>query len=206
VNLSTYANSYYWSFQGASPGSSTAENPANICYNTPGDYNVTLIAMNSNSNVSLTLPNFIHVFPSPPPQAILQIEDTLFAINGASLFQWYYYGNAINGATDYFYVATVSGNYSVIATDTNGCEVEAVINNVVASAQSVPKAFGSSLQLAIFPNPVVDEFTIHDSRFTIREADEISIYNVVGEKVYRAVHCQPCRTIGQQGKLQTVNC
>ena len=161
-----------------------------------------LIASDATGSDTLIISGYITVYSQPPPQSILQSGDTLFAIAGASSYQWSYNGNVITGATDYFYVATQSGNYSVVVTDDNGCEVEAVITNVVAGAQLTV----SNSQLAIYPNPVVDEFTIHDSQFTMKAADEISIYNVVGEKVYRAVHCQPCRTSGQQGKLQTVNC
>jgi PKD repeat protein len=35
-----------WSFPGATPATSTAQNPTNIVYNTPGTYNVTLLATN----------------------------------------------------------------------------------------------------------------------------------------------------------------
>ena len=43
------------------------------------------------------------------------------------VYQWYYDGILIPGATDYFYIAPQSGNYNVVATDANDCEVEAVI-------------------------------------------------------------------------------
>ncbi len=36
-----------WSFPGASPATSTVQNPANICYNTPGTYSVTLVVTNA---------------------------------------------------------------------------------------------------------------------------------------------------------------
>ena len=41
----------------------------------------------------------------------------------------------IPDATDYFYLATQAGDYNVIVTDANGCEVEAVIFDVVASVK-----------------------------------------------------------------------
>jgi len=179
INLSVYANSYQWNFPGANPDTSTAINPTTICYPSPGSYDVQLIATNANGSDTLLLTNYITVYPTPPAQSITQIGDTLFAIAGTGIYQWYFNGNIINGATDYFYVATSSGDYNVIATDSNGCEVEAVINNVVAEIQF---AVGSS-QLAVFPNPVKDKFTIHDSQFTSGTAVEISIYNVLGERV-----------------------
>ena len=37
-------------FDGAATTSSTEQNPANICYNTAGNYTVTLTAANANGN------------------------------------------------------------------------------------------------------------------------------------------------------------
>lgn len=105
TNLSINASSYQWIFSGGSPSSSTAADPQNICYNTPGNYYVTLIATNANGTDLITLNNYITVFPQSPPQAIQQSGDTLFSNTGFVNYQWYLNGNVINGATDYFYVA-----------------------------------------------------------------------------------------------------
>jgi len=179
-NLSFNSNNFQWNFPGANPNTSTVNNPTNICYFTPGIYDVTLISSNQNITDTLTLQNYITVYPFPPAQSITQIGDTLFAIAGPSSYQWYFNGNIINGATDYFYVATQSGNYNVVATDSNGCEVEAVINNVIASSQLAV----SNSQLVIFPNPVEDRFTMHNAQCMIGAAVQLSIYNIMGEKVY----------------------
>ena len=173
------ATSYQWIFAGANPGVSTDVNPTGICYGTPGTYSVTLIAFNSNGSDTLTLNNFITVYPYPAPQGILQSGDTLFANPGATSYQWFYGGNSIPGATDYFYVATQSGDYNVVATDANGCEVEAAIFDVVAE---IPLATGSS-QFAIYPNPVIEKLIIHKSQFTSETVVKISIFNMIGEKM-----------------------
>jgi len=179
TNLSSNATSFLWTFNGASTTTSTDVNPQNICYNTPGSYGVTLIASNGAASDTLTLLNFITVYPYPPPQGISQSGDTLFANPGAVTYQWYQDGNIIPGATNYFYVAQSSGSFNVVATDNNGCEVEAVIFDVIAGIQS---AMGNG-ELAIYPNPVTEKFTIHNAQFTMGTAVEISIYNMVGELV-----------------------
>ena len=184
LNLSSNAASYHWYFPGASPDTSSAFNPTGICYANTGSYDVQLIASNTNGSDTLLLSNYITVFPSPPPQGILQNGDTLFANAGAASYQWYFNSSIINGATNYFYVAPQSGNYNVVATDSNGCEVEAVINNVLAYAQF---AVGN-WQLAIFPNPVTE--TIDIRGLELNSSYEISIFNVVGEKVFSAVDCK----------------
>ncbi len=188
INLSSYSTTYQWSFPGATPDTSTATNPTNICYANPGNYDVQLIASNANGSDTLLLSNYITVYPSPSSQSITQNGDTLFAISGAGTYQWYFNGNIINGASDYFYVAPASGDYNVVATDSNGCEVEAAIFNVLAEAQS---AVGKR-QLAIFPNPVSEKLIIHNSLpiafgITSGAAIKISIYNVLGEIVFAEV-------------------
>jgi PKD repeat protein len=185
TNLSTNATFYQWFFPGGTPDSSTAFSPSGICYNTSGSYDVMLIATNANGSDTLTLQNYITVFPQPAPQSITQSGDTLFAIDGLASYQWYFNGSIFTGATDYFYVAEASGDYNVIATDTNGCEVEAVINNVIA--RLTPALFEGE-GVTVFPNPVSE--TIYIRGLETNTADEVSIYNVVGEKVFSAVGCK----------------
>jgi hypothetical protein len=183
-NLSQGADNYIWTFPGSSTPVSVDENPTGICYTNPGSYSVTLIASSSVTGLSdtLTLNNYITVFPTPPAQGILQSGDTLIANQGSVQYQWYFNNTLINGATDYLYIATQSGNYSVVATDENSCEVEAVINNVVANAQLAPDSYrDGNLQLAIYPNPVVETLYLDFASTGMNYA--FSIYNILGEKV-----------------------
>jgi PKD repeat protein len=193
INLSFNATSYQWSFAGAIPATSTAENPTNICYVNPGTYDVQLIATNANGSDTLLITNYITVYPPPPPQAIIQSGDTLFAIPGASSYEWYFNGNNINGATNYFYVASSGGDYNVVVTDSNGCEVEAVINDVVAAV--TPFTFGEGSGVRLYPNPVKDKFTIHNSKVTRGAAAEVTIYNVMGEKIYTTTFSDDVLTV-----------
>ena len=181
TNLSTNATSYVWNFPGANPSVSTDQNPTNICYNTPGNYNVQLIATNSTTSDTLVLPNYITVYPNPSPQGIMQSGDTLFANPGATSYQWYYNGTLIPGATNYFYLATVSGDYNVVATDENDCEVEAVINDVIAG---LTPALSEGEGVTAFPNPVTETLTVNRKKLIGTAEAEISIYNVIGEKIY----------------------
>jgi hypothetical protein len=187
LNLSLNATSYQWNFPGATPDTSSTMNPQNICYPVTGSYDVQLIAFNANGSDTLLLTNYITVY-STPPQSISQSGDTLFAIAGSSFYQWYFNGNIINGATDYLYVAQQSGDYNMVATDINGCEVEAAIFNVVASAETA----AGNMQLAIFPNPVESKLEFRSAVFGVTSA-EILIYDLLGEMVLAA-------------SLQTANC
>jgi PKD repeat protein len=133
-------------------------NPQGICYTTPGNYDVTLIATGTTGTDTLTMSAYITVFPFPSPQGIFQNGDTLFANQGALTYQWYYNGTIIPGATEYYYVAPAAGNYNVVATDVNGCEVEAVIFDVVASTGAL--TFGEGSGVKLFPNPVTDNLFV----------------------------------------------
>lgn len=181
-NLSTNATSYLWSFPGANTSSSTDVNPQNICYPNPGNYDVQLIATGANGTDTLLLSNYITVYPTPPPQSITQTGDSLVANAGAVSYQWYYNGNSIPGATNYIYVATASGDYNVVAVDANGCEVEAVIYDVLAG-------LGTEINtqpFLILPNPVGDELKIQSrwlSGLRNGTAGEISVCNAIGEKL-----------------------
>ena len=179
INQSSNGLTYQWFFPGGTPSSSVVMNPVNICYNTPGSYSVTLIASNSLGSDTLFLNNFITVYPQPAPQGIQQIGDTLFAVPGALSYQWYSGGNQIPGATEYFYIASSSGNYNVVTTDVNGCEVEAAIFDVIAGLTPTSKGEG----VRFHPNPVNNELTI-DCSYPAKY--EISIYNIPGEIIYSA--------------------
>jgi len=179
TNLSSNGTSFLWIFNGANPGTSTDINPTTICYNTPGNYPVTLIATNASGSDTLTLNNYMTVYPYPAPQGIMQSSDTLFANAGAVGYQWYYNGTLIPGATNYFYVFINDGDYNLVATDANGCEVEAVIFDVI-NPLSAPEISGRN-PFVIFPNPVTDKLTIQ--LLQPGQDLEISLFNMLGEKV-----------------------
>ena len=190
TNTSIDATSCQWNFFGAVVDTSTLISPSNMCYNSTGQYDVLLINYNGLCYDTLFSPGYITVYPQPLPPVVTQNNDTLTATPGFASYQWYYNGNSIPGASDYFYVATQSGDYNLIATDTNGCEVEVVNNDVIASIQSPvdPPKDGSDVadnkQLAIFPNPVSGYLSITNYSLAGTATTEISIFNVLGEKIY----------------------
>lgn len=179
LNFSSFATSYQWFFPGATPDTSTLLNPSNICYAASGSYDVQLIISGSNGSDTLLQTNLITVYPSPPPQSITQSGDTLFAISGSASYQWYFNGSIINGATAYSYAATQSGDYNVVATDANGCEVEAAIFSVVAG---IPFLLGHQ-ELSVYPDPVTNYLKI-EYKFAGDEA--VSIYDFTGRKIILA--------------------
>jgi len=94
--------SWSWSFGGgAIPNTSTAENPTNICFNTPGNYFVVLTATNTNGSdtagmtivvTACTLPKSVFSIPSP---SICYGDCVSFANNSqnATSYSWNFGGS-----------------------------------------------------------------------------------------------------------------
>lgn len=118
--------SWQWLFPGALTTSSSQQNPALICYNANGTYNVTLITCNSGGcdtiqqTLQLTL---------PAANTVLLVSDSticngdsiqITATPGFSSYQW-----QLNNAALSFTTSSITinqpGNYIVAAIDTNGC-------------------------------------------------------------------------------------
>jgi PKD repeat protein len=82
-----------WSFPGSTTSSSTSQNPSNICYNTPGTYNVSLTAINGSGTNTLTLNGFITVYAIPSAnagtnQTICNGASTQLNATGGQVYVW----------------------------------------------------------------------------------------------------------------------
>jgi gliding motility-associated-like protein len=78
TDLSTNSpTSWEWSFPGASPASSTSQNPTSICYNTAGSYDVTLIAFNANGSDTLNKTQYISAVTCLMPDCKFSYNDSV---------------------------------------------------------------------------------------------------------------------------------
>lgn len=99
----------------------------------------------------------VTVYPNPAPPVInLNGLDQLNTTGGFVFYQWLIEGQEIAGATDTSYIADASGSYTVVVTDSNGC-------------QSVSEAFEYALGIdqlqsengiVVYPNPGKGHFTV----------------------------------------------
>ena len=179
TNLSVNSNSFQWIFNGADVDTSSNIHPGSICYHMTGQYDVTLIAGLGLQRDTLTLVNYINVFPASPLVTIVQYDDTLVSNTGFSTYQWYVNGTALAGATSHIHLAEFSGSYELYVTDSNGCSTNSGIVYVVTGIDLPVLTVGET---EIYPNPAGNMFTIRmpqTSFFPIR----IEIYNSLGMKV-----------------------
>ena len=133
--------SWQWTFNGATPASSTIKNPQNIYYAANGSFVVTLIACNAAGCDTLTLSNFIVEYASPVA-SIYKSNDTLYA-SAAISYQWYETDSGlIAGATGLFFVPAQAGNYYCTIKDSVGCSgssntlaITTGIQNIIGNGQ-----------------------------------------------------------------------
>ena len=92
-----------------------------ICYNSPGQFAVQLIATNALGTDTLTQLQYVTVSPSPTGLNVVQSGDTLWANAGYNAYQWFFETDSILGATSQFYIASADGNYGLVVGNSNGC-------------------------------------------------------------------------------------
>lgn len=115
-NQSTGTLTYYnWYFEGGDPSSSQNQTPS-VTYNLPGTYDVQLIAGNTFWADTLVKHDYITVMPLPEAPVIWNSGDTLYS-SIVSRNQWYFNGNAITGATGQQHIASLSGWYWDVVSD-----------------------------------------------------------------------------------------
>ncbi len=172
-------SSWLWLFPGGTPSSSTDQNPIDICYNTPGTYDVTLITTNSNGSDTLTLSNYINVYSTPAFPTITQNGYTLTSSPAAS-YQWQLNFTDIPGATNQSYTITQTGYYTVIIGDSNGC-VNSATQYVLIDGISENQ---NDNAIAIYPNPSNGNFMIEWVNGLPSEKISIEVLNTLGQKVF----------------------
>ncbi len=165
--------SWQWFFPGADSTTSMLQNPTNICYNSYGSFDVTLIACNSVGCDTLVLPGFINEYPLPVP-VITQSNDTLFSSPGVAYQWWSVDSGIILGANNSYYIPTQNGNYYVIVTDSIGC--------VAPSNVLTYTGISSLLQqhIEVSPNPVTNTLIV---KLNSNETLQIIIYDITSRKL-----------------------
>ena len=95
-------------------------------------------------------------------------------------YQWYLSGVPVPGATSQTYAAAVSGSYTVVVTDVNGCAGESGPVSVVGRVDGIA---GGSLVVA--PNPTRGDFRVKVDGLGVAEAGVVEVMDMAGRMVYR---------------------
>ena len=181
-NSSNSPTAWQWTFEGAVPASATVADPANVCYDLPGVYDVTLITTSANGNDTLYLPDYITVNATPPFPTITQNGNTLTS-SPADFYQWQFNTVDIPGATNQSYTITQSGLYTVIVFDQNGCKNSETDNFIVTGIEE--EYFEE--EILIYPNPSSGTFIIEWPKKTGAEDLSLIVINALGQVVFSSV-------------------
>lgn len=137
---------YAWTFEGASPGTSSSANPANICYAASGTYDVSLTITTSCGTLSQTVSDFISVTDNAIPvisggenSPYCEGESVVLTTNVSGNLQWYRSDIPIPGATGDQFTATLPGDYTVSASG----------SSCGGTSAAVTLQFDPALQIAI---------------------------------------------------------
>jgi PKD repeat protein len=173
--------SWQWFFSGGVPAVSFDQQPSPVCYQVPGVYDVTLITTNAAGNDTLTLLDFITVYPTPPFPTITQNGNTLTS-SIATGYQWQFNSVDIPGATNQSYNVTQSGYYTVFITDQHGCVSFSTTYVLLVGIDEV----NDDDQVLIYPNPTAGSFTIQLMGQTMAGSVTFEVSNAIGQLVYCA--------------------
>jgi len=168
--------SWLWLFPGADSVTSTLQNPTNICYNSYGSFDVTLIACNGSGCDTLYLPGFIVEYVAPAPVLTLS-NDTLYSSPGYSYQWWNSATGIIPGATGNYLVVTTGESYYVIITDSLGCAGSSGIFAITG----IPGMIQDAQPLVVSPNPSSGIFTV--KAYVPLNNSTVRIFNSLGEQL-----------------------
>jgi hypothetical protein len=143
---------------------------------------VTLITTSSLGTDTLTLTDYITVYPSPAFPVITQSGYTLTS-SAAATYQWQFNAIDIPGATNQSYDAPQTGFYTVVIADQNGCISSTTIYVLIDGIEEA----GVDATIRIYPNPSNGSFTIeYDNENAFGNTGEmiIEIESLLGQRVY----------------------
>ena len=115
------------------------------------------------------------IFEEPSVNLSIELQGTyMFSILEAESYQWYFNGVAIGGANSNEYFAMEEGDYSLVATFSDGCMAE---SNVIT--YNISGVLDSDfIQVKVYPNPTTDFVSIEN----LSSDDlEFTIYNANGQ-------------------------
>lgn len=198
TDLSTNSpTSWSWQFPGASPATSTSQNPTNICYSSNGSYDVTLIVSNSSGADTLTQVGYITVGDTTQVNIIGNLlissceKAELTAVPSDGTYSW---GPDVNLSSTSGATVTAAPQstqqYWVTYTSPEGCTDSDTVTVVVTDINTY------FLPTALTPNGdgINDEIHLHGRSI---ESFTLKIFDRIGEQVFQTTSMEK----GWDGRL-----
>jgi serine protease len=133
-NISQSAASFTWNFQGGTPATSYANNPA-ITFANPGTYTYSIFGVNGTASASVTKTITVVTHPTLSATSGNYCEGNTYTItaNGASTYTWSDAGGVISNSANVVFTPLANSLFTVVGTNA-ACSSQAVYTiNVVPS-------------------------------------------------------------------------
>ena len=147
-NATGDVTSYEWIFPGGTPSLSALENPTNITYQNPGQFDVTFIVHNSAGSDTLLQADYITVNGIPTQPTVTKTDSTLTS-SAASGNQWYKNNVIMNGETNQSLFVVDNAQYKTRVTSNEGCQ--STSSNFAVTDLGIDDQ--STDEFILFPNP-----------------------------------------------------
>ena len=196
----TNATGYNWTVPtGVTIVSGSNTNSITVDFtNTAASGIITVQGTNSCGNGTVS-PNFlVTVNPTPPTPTVTNTGVVLHSSAPAGN-QWYFQGNAIQGATSQDYTATQTGYYWVIV-NLNGCSSDSSNHKLILTTGI---GSPSPTEISVYPVP-------NDGRFNVSivtpsaEIFDISVFNDLGVRIYQETNVEVSGTFKKVIDLRPV--
>ncbi len=162
-NLSTNATTYYWDFGDGS--NSIATSPSHV-YNVPGDYTITLIAINGTCRDTMTKVNYLHVPGTFSYFNLVSLQSCVgnlvqFTDSSLNAQTWLWnFGDGDSSTLQnptHLYSTTGSFTVSLITSDNLGCSSHYIFSNPIV-VHPVPTASATTID-TVGCSPLTSTFT-----------------------------------------------
>ncbi len=197
--------SWTWLFPGGTPAMSNDQNPV-VTYESAGTYEVTLSVSNPSGNDVTTKTSYIHIAETPIAGFEYEIQGDTVVFNntteGDAFILWSFGDASSSNEINPTHIYPEAGMYDVTIWVNNECgadSYEETINIQPTSTEDL--IFAQSVML--YPNPNNGAFTIFMENDKL-ETIEISIYNIIGQRLHQEQFAKNSRAITHNMELSNL--
>ena len=125
TNNSSFGDTFFWTFEGGTPATYNGLTPPDICFNTGGTFNITLIATNDLGADTTTKPITVHpkpVIKAPNDTTICAGSTFWLKGEGGLSYEWSGYSDEDDILTDDNIIPAHTNTYFVKGMGVGGCE------------------------------------------------------------------------------------
>jgi PKD repeat protein len=184
TDQSTGPATWFWTFDGGIPATSTEQNPT-VVYNTPGVYEVSLAVSNPFGSNSLTQVGYIEVGEGPEASFTSTANaGTVVFTNtstGGTSYAWDFGDGNSSTEENPSHTYAANGEYTVTLSVTNGCGTVTSTETitVMVSSTTLP---GSVSSFSYYPNPTDGAFQL-DIAAVSTKVLQVQLYDIIGRKM-----------------------